>query len=135
MSLNWREINLVLDELPLEGAHIQQVVQPDFRNVFLQMYQPSNPFWLRVCLETGRTRLHKSAPPVGKPKTRQRFAQLLHSRVKGGKIVSARQVNGDRIVRLDVRALIFDVSHVGSRIIIISKINKRSRGIRFMGGL
>lgn len=103
MSLNWREINLVLDELPLEGAHIQQVVQPDFRNVFFQMYQPSNPFWLRICLETGRTRLHRSAPPVGKPKTRQRFAQLLHSRVKGGKIVSARQVNGDRIVRLDLR--------------------------------
>jgi len=103
MSLNWREIDLVLDELPLQNAHIQQIVQPDFRNIFFQVYQPGNPFWLRVCLETGRTRLHRSPPPPGKPKTRQRFAQLLHSRIKGGKIISVRQVNGDRIIRLDVR--------------------------------
>lgn len=103
MSLNWREIDLVLDELPLEGAHIQQIVQPDFRNLFFQIYQPGNPFWLRICLDTGRTRLHQSTAPVRKPKTRQRFAQLLHSRVKGGKIISVQQVNGDRIVRLDVR--------------------------------
>ena len=103
MSLNWREIDLILDELPLQDAHIQQIVQPDFRNIFFQIYQPGNPFWLRICLETGRTRLHRSTTPVRKQKTRQRFAQLLHSRVKGGKIISARHVNADRIVRLDVR--------------------------------
>ncbi len=103
MSLNWREIDLVLNELPLQNAHVQQIVQPDFRNIFFQIYQPGNPFWLRICLETGRTRLHRSTTPVKKQKTRQRFAQLLHSRVKGGRIVSVRHVNADRIVRLDVR--------------------------------
>jgi predicted ribosome quality control (RQC) complex YloA/Tae2 family protein len=102
MSLNWREIDLVLGELPLEGAHVQQVIQPDFRNVLFQVYQPGNPFWLLVCLETGRTRLHQWTGPVKKPKTRQRFAQMLHSRIRGGKIISAQHVNNDRIVRLDI---------------------------------
>ena len=102
MSLNWTEIDLVLDELSLENAHIQQVVQPDFRNILFQIYQPANPFWLRICLETGRTRLHRTSAPPAKPGKRQRFAQLLHARIRGGRIVAARQLNSDRIVRIDV---------------------------------
>jgi len=103
MSLNWREIDLILAELPLEAAHIQQIVQPDFRNLLFQVYQPGNPFWLLICLETGRTRIHQCTEPVKKPKTRQRFAQLLHSRIRGGKIVSVLHVNNDRVIRLDIR--------------------------------
>ena len=103
MSLNWREIDLVLEETPLVNAHIQQVVQPDFRNLLFQMYQPGNPFWFLICLETGATRMHRWTGPVGKPRTRQRFAQLLHSRIRGGKIIGVSHVNHDRIVRMDVR--------------------------------
>ena len=102
MSLNWREIDLVLEELSLPGAHIQQVVQPDFRNLYLQIYRPGDVFWLRICLETGKTRLHRTEHGVSKPKKRQRFSQLLHSRIRGGRITRAEQIDGERIVRLEV---------------------------------
>jgi len=102
VSLNWKEIDLVLAELPLVDSHIQQVIQPDFRTLLFQLYRPGNPFWMLICLETGKTRLHAWTGPVSKPRTRQRFAQMLHSRVKGGRIVAVEHVNHDRIVRMDV---------------------------------
>ncbi len=102
MSLNWREIDAVLDELDLPGSHIQQVVQPDFRNLYLEVFRPGRRLRLRVCLETGLTRIHATARIPPRPPVRQRFAQLLNARVKGARIVDARQVNADRIIRLDL---------------------------------
>ena len=99
MSLNWREIDAVLDELDLEGCHVQQVIQPDFRNLYLGMFVPGRRFQLRVCLETGVSRIHATTDRPGKPDVRQRFAQLLNARIRGARIVEARQLNADRIVR------------------------------------
>jgi predicted ribosome quality control (RQC) complex YloA/Tae2 family protein len=102
MSLTWSEIDTVLSELDLVGSHVQQIVQPDFRNLMFRIYRPAEKFWLRICLETGRTRIHRHTGSVEKPRTRQRFNQLLSSRIKGGRIVSATQVGRDRIIRLEV---------------------------------
>ncbi|MFW5689928.1 MAG: NFACT family protein, partial [Spirochaetota bacterium] len=102
MSLNWREIDAVLDEAELAGTHVQQVIQPDFRNLYLEIFRPGNRFYLRICFETGKTRIHTTDRKPQKPPVRQRFAQLLHSRITGGRIVAARQLNSDRIIRIDV---------------------------------
>lgn len=102
MSLNWREIDAVLAELDLAGNYVQQVIQPDYRNLYLEIFRPGRRAFLRICLETGRTRIHTAAGKPYKPRVRQRFAQLLHSRVKGARIVAVRQVNADRIVRMDL---------------------------------
>lgn len=102
MSLNWREIDAVLAELDLPGAFVQQVIQPDFRNLYLEIFRPGSRFFLRIALETGKTRIHSTRRKPHKPRVRQRFAQLLHARVKGAHIRDARQVNADRIVRIDL---------------------------------
>lgn len=102
MSLNWREIDAVLEELSLPGSFIQEIVQPDFHNLYLMIFRPGEKFALRICLQTGRTRLHASNRRPRKPRTRQRFAQMLHSRIRGGHIERVRQINADRIVRMDV---------------------------------
>ena len=100
MSLNWREIDAVLAELDLPGSFLQDVVQTDFRNLYLEIFRPGRRFHLRISLETGKTRLHASERRPKKPKKRQRFAQVLHSRIKGAHITAAEQVNDDRIVRI-----------------------------------
>ena len=100
MSLNWREIDAVLEELDLAGSYVQQVIQPDFRNLYLEIFRPGRRFFLRICLETGSSRIHSTEHKPRKPPIRQRFAQLLHSRIKGARIVDARQLNADRIVRV-----------------------------------
>lgn len=102
MSLNWREIDAVLAELDLPGAFVQQVIQPDFRNLYLEIFRPGHRFFVRISLETGRTRIHSTPRKPRKPRVRQRFTQLLHARVKGAHVADARQVNADRIVRIDL---------------------------------
>jgi predicted ribosome quality control (RQC) complex YloA/Tae2 family protein len=102
MSLNWREIDLVLSELDCVGSHIQQIIQPDYRNLYLYLFSPERREVMRICLATGATRIHATSVRPKKPHTRQRFEQFLTSRLKGGRITEARQVNRDRIVRLQV---------------------------------
>lgn len=102
MSLNWREIDLVLQELDPAGSFIQRIIQPDFTSLVLELYRPTGQYSVLISLKNARTRLHRLSKPVRKPPTRQRFAQLLHSRLKGARIDAVTHVGHDRIVRLDV---------------------------------
>lgn len=104
MSLNWREINLVLSELDLPGCHVQRIIQPDFSSLVLSLYRPGEPFDLFISLAGGKTRLHRLSHPTRSPAKLQRFAQFLRSRCKGGRIREAYQVGEDRIVKLVVSA-------------------------------
>ena len=104
MSLNWREIDLILSELDLPGSFIQRVIQPDFSSLVLSIYRPGDPFDLYISLENGKTRLHRLADSLKTPAKLQRFAQFLRSRCKGARITEAYQVAGDRIVKLTTQA-------------------------------
>ena len=104
MSLNWREINLILEELSLVGCHLQKVVQPDFTSLVLDLYRPGDPFSMIISLESGKTRLHRLFREIARPEKSQRFAQLLRSRLRGGRIVEATQIGKDRIVKLKITA-------------------------------
>ncbi|MCA1754903.1 MAG: NFACT RNA binding domain-containing protein [Spirochaeta sp.] len=100
MSLNWREIHSVLEELHLNGSYIQRIVQPDFSRLVLELYRPGKAFQVVVVLRPGVVRMHRIQNAIKKPKTQQRFASLLASRLKGARIVSAYQYDRERIVRL-----------------------------------
>lgn len=102
MSLNWREIDLILQELELEGSHVQEIRQPDYRNLFLFLYRPGGGQWLRICLDNRAVRLHATSWAPKKPKKPQRFAEFLKKRLSGGRIVDVEHINHDRIVRLTV---------------------------------
>lgn len=102
MSLNWREIDLVLEELNLEQSHIQEIRQSDYKNLFLFLYRPGGGQWLRICLDNREVRIHGTAYPPKKPKKPQRFAEFLKKRLSGGRIVSVEHVNHDRLLRVDV---------------------------------
>lgn len=102
MSLNWREIDLVLDELPLEGSHLQEIRQPTFKNLYLFLYRPGDGLWLRICTDNQAVRLHRTAYPPKKSKKPQRFAEFLKKRVAGGRISSVEHINHDRIIRITV---------------------------------
>lgn len=102
MSLNNGEIELILRELDLRDHSIQKVVQPDFRNLYLELYRPPRAWWLRISLEHPRVRLHRSSRGPGKKRSHQRFEEFLHSRTRGGRIVAADHLHQDRIVRLEI---------------------------------
>ena len=102
MSLNWKEIDLVLTELDLPGRSVQKVRQPDFKSLIIELFKPGDPLSLYICLGSGETRLHRLSRKLPAADTLQRFAQMLRSRIGGGRISEARQIGEDRIVLLKV---------------------------------
>ena len=102
MSLNWKEIDLILKELDLNGTLIQKIRQPDFKSLLLDLYKPGNAFPLLINLTQGNVRLHKLTGNNPRKVILQRFAQFLRSRINGGRIISAMQLNNDRIIKIIV---------------------------------
>jgi len=100
VSLNWKEIDLILSELELPGCHIQKVKQPDYKTLLLELYRPGERMSLLVSLRQGATRLHRSLRKRENRIPLQRFAQLLRSRAQGGRIEEAYQIRGERIIVL-----------------------------------
>jgi predicted ribosome quality control (RQC) complex YloA/Tae2 family protein len=81
---------------------VQRVIQPDYRNLVLELYRPGERFHLLISLEQGKTRLHRLSRRPPKPKKPQRFEQFLRARIEGGRIAEAYQIEGERIVKLAI---------------------------------
>ena len=103
MSLNSPEIDRILEELPLVGGTVRKVLQPDFKNLYFQIYAPATPvWWFRIALEHPRVRIHRTDHPPRAKRSRQRFEDFLHAKIEGGRITDVEHVHHDRIVRIEV---------------------------------
>ncbi|MDD2296998.1 MAG: NFACT family protein [Sphaerochaetaceae bacterium] len=106
MSLNWREIALIISELPLEGSLIQRTHQLGFHALVFEMYHNEVGFWeLYMEFGTPTARMHRlSGPPREsrkyKTKKLQRFIQYLRAHVEGSRVVTVSQLANDRLVVL-----------------------------------
>jgi predicted ribosome quality control (RQC) complex YloA/Tae2 family protein len=117
MSLNWKEINLILEELDLPGSQIQGAVQSTFDVIGLHLYRrglgigdrgsgiskEGRTVNLLIALTPGACRMHETFRPFPKTDKPLRFAQFLNSRIVNGWIEEAVQLGENRIVRLTVR--------------------------------
>ncbi len=103
MSLNWKEINLVLEELDLAGAQIQKIVQPSYDVLVFSLYKKGRAVELLIAITPGACRLHATTRQVPKPAKPPRFAQFLKSRIKDKRIEELVQLGRDRIVRFTLR--------------------------------
>jgi len=108
MSLNWKEISLVIDELPLQGSRIQKIYQLNYHTLIFELYHQQSHFWqLYVEIGTPQSRLHRISGKkfVNKEMRRgktQRFNQYLRSHIEGGIIDSCQQRGNDRFITLTV---------------------------------
>ena len=103
MSLNWKEINLILKELDLAGAQIQDAVQSTFDVIVLRVHKAGETKRIMLSLSSGACRIHEMSAASVKTDKPLRFAQFLKSRVVNGWITEAVQLGEDRIVRLIVK--------------------------------
>ncbi len=109
MSLNWKEIEAVLAELPLEGSRIQKVYQLNIHTLVFELFHPEEHFWqLYVEIGTPDARIHRISGKRYvhrgmKGEATQRFNQFLNSRIAGKLITEAFQSQGDRILTLRIR--------------------------------
>jgi predicted ribosome quality control (RQC) complex YloA/Tae2 family protein len=103
MSLNWIEINLILEELELPGAQIQKAVQSAFDVLCLKIYGKGGAKTLLVSISPLACRIHETFEPATKSAKPLRFAEFLNSRIINGRIEEAVQLGNDRIVRIAVK--------------------------------
>ena len=103
MSLNWKEIDLILEELCLPGMQIQKAVQSTYDLLSLKLYGRLGAKNLLISLSPGACRLHETFYPAPKSSKPLRFAEFLNSRIVNSRIEEAVQLGNDRIIRLTVR--------------------------------
>ncbi|MDR2479600.1 MAG: NFACT RNA binding domain-containing protein [Treponema sp.] len=103
MSLNWKEINLILEELDLPGVQIQAAAQSAFDVLGLRIYKKGAAKQLLVALTPGACRMHETFRTFPKSDKPLRFVQFLNARIVNGRVETAAQLGDNRIVRLAVR--------------------------------
>ena len=102
MSLNCNEIDLILSELDLTGAFVQEVVQPNFNSLAIYTYKPGQPKTLFISLEAGACRICETRRKITKNEKPLRFNEMLKSKIKGARILNCRQLGKERIIRIDL---------------------------------
>jgi len=102
MSLNCAEIDLILGELDLEGAFIQNIVQPSYDTIAFYTYKEGESRVVLACLAPGVCRLCETRRKVPKNDKPLRFMEFLRSRIKGARIRSAAQIDENRVVRWEL---------------------------------
>lgn len=102
MSLNCEEIDRILSEVPLEGTKIQNIYQPSFDSLVLELYGHGNLTHYFISIAHNACRLHPLSAPPPRNERPLRFMECLRSRIRGGTIVHAAQVAKDRIIKIEV---------------------------------
>ena len=103
MSLNWKEINLILSELDLPGSQIQQVFQSAYDVLCFRLYGKGGTRCLLIALTPGACRLHETRNGAVKGDRPLRFAEFCKSHIVNGYIEEVVQLGDNRIVRLIIR--------------------------------
>jgi len=103
MSLNWKEINLILEELDLEGAQIQSAVQSAYGLIILRLHKKGETKQVLISINPGACRIHETFAAFPKTEKPLRFAQFLNSKIVNGWITEAAQLGDNRIIRLVVK--------------------------------
>ncbi|MDR2783835.1 MAG: NFACT RNA binding domain-containing protein [Treponema sp.] len=103
MSLNWKEIDLILSELDLPGSQIQKVIQTTFDVLCLKIHGRTGTKNILIALTSGACRMHETFKSIPKSDNPLRFAQFLNAHVMNGWIEEAIQLSDNRIVRLAIR--------------------------------
>lgn len=105
MPLNWREIELILSELSLEGCLVQKVIQNSFHSITWMLYDKSRgSFALYTETGTSESRICLTGADMAKTKTEklQRFVQFARANIEGARIIAVVQKHGDRQVRIEL---------------------------------
>jgi predicted ribosome quality control (RQC) complex YloA/Tae2 family protein len=102
LSLNWKEIDCILAEIPLAGSLVRDIRQPSHPRLVLELYNRGRSFRLLLCFSNPHCRLHLLTRRLPKAAKTQRFVAFLRAHIRGGKVESAEQIGSERIVRFEI---------------------------------
>ncbi len=97
MSLNWKEVELILSELPLVDSYIQKVTEHDVHSLTLSMFSKEEKAWLLYLeISTAHSRVNRTNVMKAKAREAQRFTQYLRAHIVGRRVIEAYQLPYDR---------------------------------------
>ena len=102
MSLNCNEINVILDELNLEGAFIQDIIQPGFDTLAFYTYKEGCAKTVIVCTAQNAVRINEARRKITKNDKPLRFMEFLRARIKGCRINSCAQIGLERVILMEL---------------------------------
>lgn len=105
MSLNWKEMELILKEAKLEGSKIQAVIQNSFHSVTWELYNREKgrySFYTEIGTQSSRINLISTNSKPQKTKKLQRFEQYARKNLEGSTIIKCYQLPYDRVVIWDL---------------------------------
>ncbi|MBA7615600.1 hypothetical protein ES703_22883 [subsurface metagenome] len=102
MSLNWREINLLLAEIPLKGSFIRQIHQPGHQTLYFELYNRSKNFRLFFSFSSRNCRLHLLTGKPANPSRPPRFVAFLRAHIRDGRVINACQIGRERIIKFKI---------------------------------
>ena len=132
MSLNWKETEKLLSELPLEGSYIQKITEHSVNAYTFSMFSKTEKAWLLyVEVSTPYARFCRTGIMRAKDKTMQRFTQYMNAHITGRKVTKVYQYPFDRAFFLElsssedtIRLHIRLFSGPGANIIVTDKENR-----------
>jgi predicted ribosome quality control (RQC) complex YloA/Tae2 family protein len=99
-SLNYLEINLLLQELDLAGAVLRDVSQPRPEKLILGFHHHGVHTPLCFVMSQKACRFHLYTEPVKKEPTKQRFVSFLNARARDAVLEGIEHVRNERILKL-----------------------------------
>ena len=106
MSLNCNEINLILDELNLEGAFIQEIIQPGYDTLALYTYKEGTAKTVLICTAQNSVRLNETRRKITKNDKPLRFMEFLRAHIKGCRINSVTQLGFERVIKMELSRIV-----------------------------
>ena len=106
MSLNCNEINVILNELNLEGAFIQDIIQPGYDTLAFYTYKEGCAKTVLICTAQNSVRLNETRRKITKNDKPLRFMEFLRARIKGCRINSIEQIGVERVVKLELSRMV-----------------------------
>ena len=102
MSLNCNEINVILNELNLTGAFIQDIIQPGYDTLALYTYKEGTAKTILICAGHDATRINETKRRIPKNEKPLRFMEFLKSKIRGAKILSCGQIGLERVIKMEL---------------------------------
>ena len=95
--INWKELELLLSELPLENSYIQKVTEHSVHSFTLSMYSREEKAWLLYFeIATPDSIVCRTGHMRKKAEGAQRFTQYMRAHFVGRKVTAVRQLPFDR---------------------------------------
>lgn len=99
LSLNCREIEIILDELDLKSSELQSIKAVDYNSFSILFYKPGNP--IKVLVDLGRNiRLHRDTLNKSYLKESHNLVEYMRSHLTGGQVSECCQIDNNRIIKL-----------------------------------